>query len=60
MTHAAYKEIITAPPRDRLDLFLATANRLGAPFGDIEKNFWVCCTLNVLRQERLEGTPLRL
>jgi hypothetical protein len=28
MTAAAYKEVIAASPRDRLDLFLATANRV--------------------------------
>jgi hypothetical protein len=44
MTTAAYKQVIAAPPRDRLDLFLAAANRLGAPVGNIEKDFWVCWT----------------
>ncbi len=28
MTTAAYREVIAAPARDRLDLFLAAANRL--------------------------------
>ena len=46
MTAAAYKQVIAAAPRDRLDLFLATANRLGAPVGNVEKDFWVCWTLN--------------
>lgn len=53
----AYKEIIRATPRDRLDLFLATANRLGAPVGNIEKDFWVCWTLNALYHERPAGGP---
>jgi hypothetical protein len=57
MTTAAYKEIITAPSRDRLDLFLSTANRLGAPVGNIEKDFWVCWTLNALYHERPAGAP---
>jgi hypothetical protein len=48
MTTAAYQQIISAPPRDRLDLFLATANRLGTPIGNVEKDFWVCWTLNAL------------
>ena len=43
-----YAKIIASPPRDRLDLFLATANRLGAPVGNIEKDFWVCWTLDAL------------
>lgn len=39
MTNAAYKQVIAAPPRDRLDLFLTTANRLGTPIGNVEKDF---------------------
>jgi len=30
--------VINASARDRLDLFLATANRLGTPVGNIEKD----------------------
>lgn len=40
MSTAAYKQVVETPARDRLDLFLATANRLGAPVGNIEKDFW--------------------
>ena len=54
---AAYREVIAAPPRDRLDLFLATANRLGAPVANVEKDFWVCWTLNALFRERPAGGP---
>ncbi|MBW4656860.1 MAG: nucleotidyl transferase AbiEii/AbiGii toxin family protein [Kaiparowitsia implicata GSE-PSE-MK54-09C] len=57
MTTAAYRQIIAAPPRDRLDLFLATANRIGAPVGNVEKDFWVCWTLNALYHERPPGEP---
>jgi hypothetical protein len=57
MTTAAYRRIIAATPRDRLDLFLASANRLGAPVGNIEKDFWVCWTLNALYHERPAGGP---
>ena len=48
MTAEAYAAVIRAPARDRLDLFLSTANRLGAPIGNIEKDFWVCWTLDAL------------
>lgn len=48
MSAEAYAEIIRAPRRDRLDLFLATANRLGTPVGNVEKDFWVCWTLDAL------------
>lgn len=57
MSAAAYKQVITTAARDRLDLFLATANRLGAPVGNVEKDFWVCWTLNALYRERPAGGP---
>ena len=57
MTAAAYRQVIAAPPRDRLDLFLETANRLGAPVGNVEKDFWVCWPLNALYRERPAGGP---
>ena len=57
MTTAAYRQLIAAPPRDRLDLFLTTANRLGAPISNVEKDFWVCWTLNALYRERPAGGP---
>lgn len=57
MTTSAYKQIIAAPPRDRLDLFLASAYRLGTPVGNIEKDFWVCWTLHVLYHRRPAGAP---
>jgi hypothetical protein len=43
-----YRQVIATPARDRLDLFLAAASRLGSPVGNIEKDFWVCWTLNAL------------
>ncbi|MDE0171923.1 MAG: nucleotidyl transferase AbiEii/AbiGii toxin family protein [Defluviicoccus sp.] len=57
MTADAYGRLIAAPSRDRLDLFLAAANRLGAPVGHIEKDFWVCWTLNALYRERPASDP---
>lgn len=48
MSTEAYRQVIATPARDRLDLFLAAANRLGSPVGNIEKDFWVCWTLNAL------------
>lgn len=55
MTSQAYATVIRASARDRLDLFLATANWLGAPVGNIEKDFWVCWTLDV--KQHAVGTP---
>ncbi len=57
MTAAAYRQIGAAPARDRLDLFLAAANRLGAPVNHVEKDFWVCWTLNALYRERPADEP---
>ena len=57
MTAAAYGRLIAAPPRDRLDLFLTTANRIGAPVGHVERDFWVCWTLDALYRERPAGEP---
>ena len=48
MSTEAFQEIIRAEAADRADLFLATAQRLGAPLINIEKDFWVCWTLNTL------------
>ena len=57
MSTGAYRQVITTAPRDRLDLFLATANRLGVPVSNVEKDFWVCWTLNALYHERPAGGP---
>ncbi len=57
MSAEGYAQIIAAPPRDRLDLFLAAANRLGAPVGNIEKDFWVCWTLDALYHRLPKAGP---
>lgn len=57
MSAEAYREVIAAPARDRLDLFLAAANRLGAPIGNVEKDFWVCWTLNTLYHQLSSDGP---
>jgi Nucleotidyl transferase AbiEii toxin, Type IV TA system len=53
----AYRQLIAEPLRDRRDLFLAAAQRLGTPLGNIEKDFWVCWTLRALYQDRPAGEP---
>lgn len=40
--------IIAAASDDRRDLFLTTANRLGTPLQNVEKDFWVCWVLDLL------------
>lgn len=57
MTTDAYRQIISAPVGDRLGLFLAAASKLGTPVGNIEKDFWVCWTLNALYHRLPAGGP---
>lgn len=59
MSTDAFAEIIRAEPADRADLFLTTAQRLGAPLINVEKDFWVCWTLNTL-YHRLPNNGPRL
>ena len=56
MTAEAYRQLINASAAERRDLFLATANRLGTPLGNVEKDFWVCWTLQAL-YHRLPAGP---
>ena len=57
MSTAGFQKIISASAADRADLFLATANRLGVPLINIEKDFWVCWTLNALYHRLPAGGP---
>src|SRR3546814_13104209 len=45
------------PTRRSSDLFLSAANRLGTPLGNVEKDFWVCWTLDQLYHERSADQP---
>jgi len=57
MTAEAYRSVIAAPERERLGLFLATAQRLGTPLANVEKDFWVCWTLEALYHGLPAGGP---
>jgi hypothetical protein len=57
MSTEDFQKIIAASVADRADLFLTTANRLGAPLINIEKDFWVCWTLNALYHRLPAGGP---
>ncbi len=57
MSNEGFLEIIKAAPTDRADLFVTTAQRLGVPLINIEKDFWVCWTLNVLYHRLPTGGP---
>lgn len=60
MTTTGFQAIVSASAADRSDLFLTAANRLGAPLINIEKDFWVCWTLNALYHRRPAGGPRML
>jgi len=38
--NSEFSKIIAVTPEDKRDLFLATANRIGTPVQNIEKDFW--------------------
>lgn len=44
----SFHEVITASDADRRDLFLGAAARLGTAVQNVEKDFWVCWTLDAL------------
>lgn len=53
----AFNEVITASDAERRDLFLATAARLGTAVQNVEKDFWVCWTLDALFSGLPPGGP---
>ena len=57
MMNAAFREVIAAGDDNRRDLFLTTARRLGTAVENVEKDFWVCWTLDVLFNGVAAGAP---
>jgi hypothetical protein len=52
-----FAEFLKASPQDRRDVFLGAAARLGAPEQNVEKDFWVTWTLDVLFNGLPAGRP---
>jgi len=52
-----FSEFLKATPQDRRDVFLGAAARLGTPEQNIEKDFWVTWTLDVLFNGLPAGHP---
>lgn len=48
MTNNAFSEVLVAGDDARRDLFLTAAERLGTAVQNVEKDFWVCWTLDAL------------
>jgi Nucleotidyl transferase AbiEii toxin, Type IV TA system len=55
--NSGFSEFLRAAPRDRRDVFLAAATRLGTPEQNVEKDFWVTWTLDVLFNGLPAGHP---
>jgi hypothetical protein len=53
---SGYQTVLAAGTEARRDLFLATAQRIGTSAQNIEKDFWVCWTLDLLFN-RITGGP---
>ena len=52
-----FNRLLTSSAADRRDLFLATAQRLGTTVQNVEKDFWVCWTLDALFNGLKPGGP---
>ena len=46
--NSGYREVIAAGDEERRNLFLTAASRMGTAVQHVEKDFWVCWTLDVL------------
>lgn len=44
----AFARLLAASDDERRDVFLTTVRRLGTAIQNVEKDFWVCWTLDVL------------
>lgn len=55
--NAGFLRIIAADPEDRRGLFLTTANRLGTPLQNVEKDFWVTWVLGFLFNSQAASEP---
>lgn len=53
----SYADVIAASDADRLDLFLQAARELGTTAQNVEKDFWVCWTLDALFNGRPADAP---
>lgn len=58
--NSAFQTVISASDAERRDLFLGTAARLGTAVQNVEKDFWVCWTLDALFNGLEPGGPRML
>lgn len=55
--NADFLRVIAAAPGERRGLFLKTAERLGTPLQNAEKDFWVSWVLDLLFNGSDDGEP---
>ena len=53
-----FATVLAASANDRRDLFIGAGNRLGTVQQNIEKDFWVCWTLDALFNGLAAGGPM--
>lgn len=53
----AYRRVTTANDQERQELFALAARRVGITEQSVEKDFWVCWTLDALFHGRRQGAP---
>jgi hypothetical protein len=54
---SGFATVVTASANERRDLFVGAGNRLGTVQQNIEKDFWVCWTLDALFNGLQAGGP---
>jgi hypothetical protein len=57
MTTEGFQTVLAASDEERRDLFVGASTRLGTAEQNIEKDFWVCWTLDALFNELEAGGP---
>jgi len=56
MNHG-FRAVLAAPSADRRDLFVTAGNRLGTVEQNVEKDLWVCWTLDALFNSQTAKSP---
>ena len=54
---SGFDQVLKSTAQDRRDVFLGAATRIGTPEANIEKDFWVCWTLDALFNGLKKGGP---
>jgi hypothetical protein len=52
-----FNRVLLSSAEDQRDLFVSSARRLGTNERNLEKDFWVCWTLDALFNELTAGGP---